>query len=126
MGTYCPQCEEQGMIHSLPGPQNCMTEACSSWTSWLARGLRQLSWSKKAGKELPPVGQRCLVVRGKEGHDLGQTAIVAMQTRARVGVAYLDLKGFVPSLLMLLEDGLEVGRDEDGSVWIRRSKDRQD
>jgi hypothetical protein len=116
------------MFHSLPGPRNRMKEIGGSWTSWLARGLWQLTQSKKAGNELPPVGQRCLVLQGIEGHDLGQPAIISMQTRARVHVAYLDSKGRqvsqvkVPSSLMLLEDGLEIVRDEDGFIWIRRSR----
>jgi hypothetical protein len=123
MGTaYCPQFKDQGMNHSLPGPRNRWKETGGSWTSRLARGLRQLTRSKKTGNKLPPVGQRCLVLRGEEGHDLGQPAIITMQTRARVWVAYLDSKGRkvskvkVPSSLMLLEDGLDIVRDEDGFV----------
>jgi hypothetical protein len=33
MGTYCPQCEDQGMIHSLPCPRNPVKETGDSWTS---------------------------------------------------------------------------------------------
>jgi hypothetical protein len=128
IGTYCSRCEDQGMIRSLPGHRNHVKGTSGGWASRLAQGLRQLTWNKRAGNELPPIGQRCLVLRGVEGQDLGQLAIVTMQTRARVHVAYLDLKGQqvsklkVPNSLMLLEDGLEIIRDEDGFVWIRCSR----
>jgi hypothetical protein len=126
MGTYCPQCEDQGMIHSVSGPVNRSKKTGDRWTSRLARGLRQLTRSQRAGNELPPVGQECLILRGVDGHDLGQAAIITQQTRARVRVTYVDSNGRpasklkVPSSLMLLEDGLTVARDEHGFVWIRR------
>jgi hypothetical protein len=61
MGTYCPRSARiREWFHSLPGPRNRVKETGGSWTSRLARGLRQLTRSKKAGNELPPVGQRCL------------------------------------------------------------------
>ncbi len=37
MGTYCPQCEDQGMIHSVPGPVSRSKETGNRWTSQLAR-----------------------------------------------------------------------------------------
>ena len=127
MGTYCPQWEDQGMIHSLPCPTNHKKETGNRWPVRLARALRQLTQSRKAGSQLPPIGQGCLILRGVEGHDLGQAAVIVSQTTAGVRVAFVDSNGRqvsklkVPSSLMPMEDGLEVVQDIDGYVWIRRS-----
>jgi hypothetical protein len=126
MGTYCPQCEDQGMIHSLPIRENCSKKTRNSWASRLSRGLQRLTRIQKAGNELPSVGQECLIMRGVDGQDLGQSAIVTLQTKARVRVTYVDANGRstsklkAPSSLILLENGLAVVRDEQGFVWVRR------
>ena len=127
MGTYCPQCEDQRMTHSIPGPRKRIRGANGKWKERLARGLQRLTRSRKAGNELPSVGQGCLVLRGVEGHDLGQPAIVTMQTKARVRILYIGADGRPasklkqPSSLILVEDGLEMVQDEHGFVWVKRS-----
>jgi hypothetical protein len=125
IGTYCPQCKkDQGMIHSVAGPTNQRKETGNRWTLRLARALRQLTRSRKAGSQLPPIGQGCLNLRGIEGHDLGQAAVIITRTKAGVRVFFVDSNGRqvsdlkVPSSLMLMEDGLEVVQDMEGYGWI--------
>jgi hypothetical protein len=85
MGTYCPQWEDQGMTHSVAGPTNHRKENGNRWPVRLASALRQLTRSRKAaGSQLPPIGQGCLILRGVEGHDLGQAAVIVSQTKVRV------------------------------------------
>ena len=81
----------------------------------------------RPANELPGVGQMCLVVKGKAGDDEGQAAIVCRQTASRVEVKYLGpggnaykMKLKAPSSLILLEDGLAVKEEDDGSIWIKR------
>jgi hypothetical protein len=127
IGTYCSRCEDQGMTHSVPiavrladGGQR------DSWKMRLAGRLRRLTRVGRAGSELPPVGQACLILHGVEGRDLGQQAVVTAQTKARVRVAYQERNGRRgeklkhPNSLVLLEDGLEIAQDEQGFVWVQR------
>jgi hypothetical protein len=85
----------------------------------------------KAGSELPQIGQPCLILRGVEGKDLGQQAIITTQTKARVEVSFRAQSGRQmtklkhPSSLILLEDGLEVVQDERGFVWIKREREQE-
>jgi hypothetical protein len=93
--------------------------------------LQQLSRVDKAGSELPQIGQPCLILRGVEGKDLGQQAIITTQTKARVEVSFRAQSGRQvtklkhPSSLILLEDGLEVVQDERGFVWIKREREQE-
>jgi hypothetical protein len=109
IGTYCSRCEDQGMTHSVPiavrladGGQR------DSWKVRLAGRLRRLTRVGRAGSELPPVGQACLILHGVEG--------VAYQERN--GRRGEKLKH--PNSLVLLEDGLEIAQDEQGFVWVQR------
>jgi hypothetical protein len=103
--TECPQCVQasrldrdllsavQGSGNDLfrvAGPTNHRNETGNRWTVRLARALRQLTQSRKAGSQLPLIGQGCLILRGLEGHDLGQAAVIILQTKARVRVAFVD------------------------------------
>ncbi len=129
IGTYCSRCEDQGMTYTVPIPTRRPSEQRLSWRSRLAQNVLRLARVGRAGSELPPVGQVCLILHGVEGRDLGQQAVVTAQTKARVRVAYRKRNGRQgeklkhPNSLVLLEDGLEMSQDERGFVWIKQAID---
>jgi hypothetical protein len=82
------------------------------------------------GSARPPVGQLCLVMTGKVDQDQGQVGIVTRQTSCMVEIAVRPtgrdrnmtfLKR--PSSLILLEPGLILVQEKNGSVWIRHDTD---
>ena len=95
------------------------------------------SWRKKLsllirvgvrGNTRPPLGQMCLVMAGKN-EDLGQIGIVASRTPAMVAITSLRANGANmvtrlkrPSSLILLEAGLTLEQEADGSIWIQSGK----
>jgi hypothetical protein len=131
VGTYCLRCEDQGMTHSVPIGRQPKNERQRGWRTRMTTRLRRLARVGKAGSELPQIGQPCLILRGVEGKDLGQQAIITTQTKARVEVSFRAQSGRQmtklkhPSSLILLEDGLEVVQDERGFVWIKREREQE-
>jgi hypothetical protein len=79
------------------------------------------------GNTRPAVGQVCLVVVGNAHDELGQVGVVIGRTPAMVEIMVQPTSGARcvsllkrPSSLILLEAGLTLVQDPDGSVWIRR------
>ena len=63
---------------------------------------------------------------GVAGQDEGQMGIVTSQTKVMVGVSYIPTNGKgistktkQPRSLVMLEPGLVMIQDPDGSVWVR-------
>ena len=133
IGIPCPICDDAGFLPKSTGErQNRQGRSRRdaptprSWRRQVERGWRRLRQVGRAGNTLPNVGQVCLVIRGEETKYMGQEAIVTQQTAARVQITYLDKDGQQatrvkhPGSLMLLEEGLHVSQDAQGSVWVRR------
>jgi hypothetical protein len=130
VGTYCSRCEDQGMTFSVPLTRRRDGNTAGSWRTRVTARVLRMTRIGKAGNELPAMGQVCLILRGVEGRDLGQQAVVTARTRARVRVAYQEQNGRQgsklkhPSSLILLENGLEMAQDEQGFVWVKREAER--
>jgi hypothetical protein len=133
VGTQCPMCEETGFIHESRVERQRWQDrldqeqlASGTWRQRVNWRIRQLVRVGRAGSQLPLVGQGCLVLRGDEQKDLGQEAVITKRTAARIQISYRDSTGRQatrlkhPSSLILLEDGLHVSQDANGSVWIKR------
>ena len=80
------------------------------------------------GNTRPPLGQMCLVMVGKN-KDLGQIGLVTSGTPAMVAITSLRTNGTDivtrlkrPSSLILLEAGLTLEQEANGSIWIRSGK----
>ena len=79
------------------------------------------------GNARPAIGQLCLVMTGNAHDELGQVGVVIRRTPAMVEMMVQPKSGAQcllcvkrPSSLILLESGLSLVQDPDGSVWIRR------
>jgi hypothetical protein len=116
------------MTYSIPLVRGREEETTGNWRARLTARVRRMVRIGKAGNELPRKGQVCLVLRGVEGRDLGQQAVVTEQTKSRVRIAYREQDGRHgsklknPGSLVLLENGLEMSRDEHGFVWVKREE----
>jgi hypothetical protein len=96
----------------------------------LASSLVQgLPWMKPHGDALPKVGQRCLVVTGESGQDVGQMGRVTRVMAVMMEIAYrhgrdglVRIRRKRPSSVIMLEDGLELAQEPDGTVWVRRTR----
>ena len=85
------------------------------------------------GNTRPQIGQMCLTMVGKINEDVGQIGVITSCTPLMVAVTLLRAVGNVtmtqlkrPSSLILLETGLIVVQELDGSVWIRRDSNSAD
>ena len=94
-------------------------------TRWL-HVLGQLSRTTLRGNVQPAIGQQCIVMKGVAGQDEGQMGVVTNRSRVmvEVTVAHHTGKGTVtkrkqPSSLIMLEPGLGLVQDVDGTVWVR-------
>jgi hypothetical protein len=125
MTTLCPVCNDRGMLHAGRSVTRKRENVKQGWGAQLQASILQLTRVKKAGNELPDVGQCCLIIKGTERQDVGQEAVVTKQTKAMIRVTYLDKSGRQaskmkhPGLLILLGDGVHVVQDDDGFVWVR-------
>jgi hypothetical protein len=77
------------------------------------------------GDALPKVGQRCLVVTGESGQDVGQMGQVTRVMAVMMEIAYrhgqdgqVRVRRKRPSSIIMLEDGLELAQDPDITVWV--------
>jgi hypothetical protein len=89
--------------------------------------LFQLTRVGIRGNTRPEIGQMCLTVVGNSGQDHGQIGIITNRTPSMVAVTTLRSSGTDtvtkmkrPGSLILMESGLTLVQDADGSVWIRR------
>jgi hypothetical protein len=125
MTTLCPVCDDRGMLHAGRSVARKGENVKQGWGAQLRASILRLTRIKKAGNELPSVGQCCLIVKGTERQDVGQEAVVTKQTKAMVRVTYADKNGRQvskmkhPGSLILLGDGVHVMQDDDGFVWVR-------
>jgi hypothetical protein len=85
------------------------------------------------GNTRPQIGQMCLTMVGKINEDVGQIGVITSCTPSMVAVTSLRAVGNVtttrlkrPSSLILLETGLIVVQELDGSVWIRSDSNSAD
>ena len=104
-------------------------------TPWLGKRKFSRGWRDKLalltrvgtrGNTRPKLGQMCLTMVGKVNEDLGQIGVVTSVTPCMVAVTSLRANGEDtvsrlkrPSSLILLETGLTLVQDSDGSIWIR-------
>jgi len=91
------------------------------------RVLSLLTRTGVRGNVQPPLGQLCIILQGVPGQDEGQMGVVTHHTRVMVGVTFaarngkgMQTKTKQPRSLVLLEPGLIMTQDSDGSVWVRR------
>jgi hypothetical protein len=75
------------------------------------------------------IGDQCVILVGKTGHDIGQQGQVTEIKPVMVEVEYRDgqskrvvVKSKRPSSLLMLEEGLEIVRDKKGTLWVRQSE----
>jgi hypothetical protein len=112
-------CSSIGGVSSIPLSMK------SRWRYLL--GL--LSRTSVRGNVQPQIGQLCIIMTGVAGQDEGQMGIVTSQTRVMVEVTLASKSGEgiitktkQPRSLVLLEAGLVMVQDPDGSVWVRSSQ----
>ena len=91
--------------------------------------VQGLPWMKPHGDALPKVGQRCLVVTGESWQDVGQMGRVTRVMAVMMEIAYrhgqdglVRIRRKRPSSVIMLEDGLELAQEPDGTVWVRRTR----
>ena len=101
------------------------SENKSRWKRLLGLLTRTTVW----GNVQPRIGQLCIIMTGVAGQDEGQMGIVTSQTKVMVEVTLASKtgKGTItktkqPRSLVLLEPGLVLVQDSDGSVWVRAVK----
>ena len=87
---------------------------------------RRLFQARPRGNKQPKLGQMCLVMKGEAGGDEGQMALVSERTPAMVRVTYVCNKHGLtktklkrPSSLVMLDPGVTLVQDNDGTMWIR-------
>ena len=112
---------EQTTVPILKPQKKCLT--------WRER-LMRLGRVGIRGNARPPVGQLCLVMVGSMVDEQGQLGIVTRQASCMVEVAVRPVSGARtvshmkrPSSLILLEPGLVLVQEKNGSVWIRHNPD---
>jgi hypothetical protein len=118
--TVPPQTDKQRSCSPHPPPRR------STSRSW-QECFRHVGRVGARGNMRPSIGQACLVVSGNAHEELGQVGVVIRQTPAMVEMMVRAKSGAPdsmvmkrPSSLILLETGLVLVQDIDGSVWIRR------
>ena len=86
----------------------------------------QISRLRPTGNTVPAIGQACLIIKGKAGVDQGQVGIISDTTASMVWVTYLQdhhgqqvSKLKRPSSLIMLDPGVSVAQDAQGTIWIR-------
>ena len=112
-------------------PRDCTfsrnrTKTRSASRSW-QDSFRRLVRVGVRGNARPAVGQVCLVLAGNAHDEQGQVGVVVRRTPAMVEMVIPSASGSHcltclkrPSSLILLEAGLTLVQESDGSVWIRR------
>jgi hypothetical protein len=99
-----------------------------SWgrTTW-HQLFGQLTRTTVRGNVQPPIGQMCLIMTGVAGQDEGQMGVVTRRSKVMVDItmAHKSRKGTLTKSkhvwsLVLLEPGLVMTQDQDGSVWVQR------
>jgi hypothetical protein len=105
----------------------CPPKQPQAFTRTWQECFRRLVRVGARGNTRPAVGQVCLVVVGNAHDELGQVGVVIGRTPAMVEMMVQPTSGVRcvsllkrPSSLILLEAGLTLVQDPDGSVWIRR------
>ena len=90
--------------------------------------LGLLSRTTVRGNVQPQIGQLCIIMTGVAGQDEGQMGIVTSRTKVMVEVTLASRTGEgimtktkQPRSLVMLEAGLVLVQDPDGSVWVRAS-----
>jgi hypothetical protein len=118
---------EQEIHSSAPSPP---PKYAALITKTVSRQWQQLlgflTRTRVRGNVQPQIGQMCIIMKGRAGHDEGQMGVVTNTSRVMVEVSLLHPKGKgimtktkQPSSLVLLEPGLVMVQDKNGSVWIR-------
>jgi hypothetical protein len=102
-----------------------------AWQERLRRGVRYIQRMRPRGNAMPAVGTHCIVIVGDARQDLGQMAQVSSRKSKMVEIKYrgkqdrrLDHKMKRPSSLIMLEEGLVLQQDTDGTVWVRHEDSR--
>jgi hypothetical protein len=96
-------------------------------TRWRQRFKQLVRMSIRSNVQ-PKIGERCLIMTGIAGEDEGQMGVVTKRTRVMVEVSFVPKcgEGIIsknkhPRSLIMLEAGLVLMQDPDGSVWVRTS-----
>jgi hypothetical protein len=91
--------------------------------------LGQLSRTTLRGNVQPAIGQQCIIMKGIAGQDEGQMGVITSRSRVMVDVTFAHPTGKgtqtrkkQPCSLVLLEPGLCLVQDSNGSVWVRTVK----
>jgi hypothetical protein len=88
--------------------------------------LKLMTRTTVRGNVQPPIGQLCIIMTGVAGQDAGQMGVVTHHNKVMVEVTFAARAGKgtttktkQPRSLVLLEPGLIMVQDINGSVWIR-------
>jgi hypothetical protein len=99
-----------------------------AWQERLRRGFRHMVRMGPRGNVLPALGTHCIVMVGTK-QDVGQMAQVTDHKAQMVGIKYrgsknrrMDYKVKRPSSLIMLQAGLTMEQDAQGTVWICAEK----
>jgi hypothetical protein len=118
-------------VENEAAEEQTRTQVRVAWQDRLRRGVRYIRRMRPRGNAMPAVGTHCIVIVGDAKQDLGQMAQVSSRKSKMVEIKYrgkqdrrMDYKMKRPSSLIMLEEGLVLQQDVDGTVWIRREDDR--
>jgi hypothetical protein len=115
---------------SPPSSPHVQTALVPRTGNFLIRHTKQL-WGhitclRPSGCTVPSIGQACLIVKGKTGVDEGQVGVVSDTAAAMVWVTYRHdhhgrrvSKLKRPSSLIMLDPGVVVSQDDNGTIWVR-------
>jgi hypothetical protein len=107
--------------------QQAKTRERIAWQERLRRGVRYMTHLGPRGNVMPAVGTHCIIMVGDARRDLGQMARINDRKSKMVEVIYrgaknrrMEHKMKRPSSLVMLEDGLTMRQDAQGTVWVVR------
>ena len=110
------------VLPPLPIPSQEQSHSRSLWRHVLNR----LTRTTVQGNVQPRIGQMCIIMTGIAGQDEGQMGVVTQHTKVMVEVTFAAKsgKGTITKTkqarsLVLLEPGLVMVQDANGSVWVR-------
>ncbi len=122
--------------NSGQGSQVPLETKSTEWSKRTIFGSRikeiaqRLFLARPRGNKRPKLGQMCLVMKGETGCDEGQMVIVSERTTAMVRVTYVRNKHGLtktklkrPSSLIMLDPGVTLIQENDGTMWIRPCSD---
>jgi hypothetical protein len=85
--------ENKGNTSEEEAPDQESNTAIEKSSAWWKKIILSLPRMSVRSKELPRIGEQCLVMKGKAGDDEGQVGVVTDRKRCMVEIAFQGPKG---------------------------------